>query len=393
MFQPKSLHACPKPVAAPGSDILRAIRESSRTGLTPEEIIAKQKHREQHVNTALNLNKRTTLPKAKNDTYLTFGINYNVPKAPTIDRNSKHARSWSDSDRFAHGKINGTLGFTPSSHYPVTSNRHSRSGSTSSTSSFSSFKSYANVESASLREKVVQMKEEIKNFERNKEEAEKHKVEARKRIQEARKLFYERQRKIIESNEKLEKVQEKLDKAERRLVDVRRQTNESLYQQERLKRETYGEEREIKNVQYEIVEARSSRELTQRRLKEIAHRLCTKQQALEQTENLLRKRQKQAKALEDMLSSFKMKIKNVQLMKAKKFGKTSAHTNRVQLLEQEIRQRKEQCRVAEDRYHHLAVYSNELQNALQETRKNISKTKLKLSNYKQRLRYHGRYYY
>lgn len=381
--------------------MLRAIRESSKTGFSPEEIIAKQKRREPHVNTALTLNKRTTLPRTRNDaSFSQFGISYNARKAPTVDRNSNNnVRSWSDSD--TRVALSNFPGMQPSHHpvfvthqsrQPVAVNSRQRSDSNSSTSSIGLFKSYADVDSGSLREKVIQMKEELKNYERRKKEAEQQKLEAKKRIQGARTVFSERHIKLTEASEKLEKVQDKLDKAEHRLLDVRSRTSESILQQERLVKEQRGEEREIKNVQYEILEAKSARDLTLQRLMEVSHRISAKQQALERTESHIRKRQNHIKALEDIVSSIRVQIRNYEVIRAKKLAKSGDQINRVHLLENFIKQSEERRRIAESKILPLKMYMSQLQDAVQDMRERISKAKSQLKNYTQRLKYQRRYY-
>ena len=408
VFQPKSLHACPKPVAAPASDILRAIRESARTGVTPEEIIAKHKHREPHVNTALTLNKRTTLPRTRNDSSVSFGINYNVRKAPTVDRNSNIVSSWSNGVTgpshypLLHQSHHPSVVMRPSHHpvsvtqqsqQPVAVNARPRSDSSSSTSSACSYRTHSDVDSGSLREKVIQLKQELKHCNERQEEDQQKKLEANKRCQEAKRIFSERHKKLAAANEKLERVLDKLDKAEHRLLYLERRKSENIQEKEKLEKEQLGEEREIKNVQYEITEAKSAKELTLQRLREVSQRVSARQLALQRAEGRMRARSKRAKALEDVIGSFRMKIRNLHVNKAKKLAKSEDQTHRLHLLEHSIEYNEERSRVAEGRLLPLKIYTNQLQDAVEERRESLSKAQRQLASYTQRLRHYRRYYY
>lgn len=176
-FQPKSLHACPPAVPPPSSAMLKAIREASVKSKNPSEPAVKSKN-QQRVNNALTLKKgpQESHSKWENNSYSTYptpvyGVSYPRRSSSSSDINS----NWPASSGISNVTSLGSL------EHPT-----SEPGM------------------GSIRDKVVSLKEALREATERQTRAKEGIPAANTRFQEAKKLLAKLERKRFIAEDKVE---------------------------------------------------------------------------------------------------------------------------------------------------------------------------------------------
>ena len=363
-FQPKSLHACPPAVPPPSSAMLKAIRQSSTKSKNSAEAVAKSKT--QRLNNALTLKKESQeshsewLPNNMHSSYVSpvFGVYY--PQRPgEHDKNN----NWPQSS--AVSNITGIEALEP----------HGEPGT------------------GSIRDKVVALKEALREATERETSAKQAIPAAVKRFQEAKTRLSKLERKRFIAEDKIEKLEDKVHNQEGRLEEKCRVMSENWQVNHKIEQQKSQDLRNMKNIEYEITELKAAREASMKRVHEASRRMVIVQSALQNTEDRYRELTARRRTLQDMLGMYHKRIKDVRSMSREKSAAAENKVLRKDLLEFHIADRNERFKRAERRLLPLKIYINQLHDALEDGRNELRHAQYLLANCKQRLRGRNYKYY
>lgn len=342
-FQPKSLHACPPAVPPPSSAILKAIRESSMKSNDPEEAVVIPKARNR-------LNSALTLKKEPQGDHVNWTNNAN-----NLQTNRDKARSWP------------------------------RSSGVSNVSGKSALETRAEPGMGSIPDKVVAMKDALREANERQAAAKQARPEAIKRYQEAKMAIAKLDRKRFSLEDKVEKVEEKIRRQEERLLVKRRMANENWQFNFRIEEKTSEDCRNVKNIEHEMTEVKAATEAYMKRVNEMSGRVFVVQSALQDAQDRYRELSARKHALEDMLEMYNKRMKDVVSFSREKTANIENKAMRKSLLEDHIADRIDRFKRAERRLLPLKIYIGQLHDSLEDTRKEIRHARYLLANVKQRL--------
>lgn len=355
-FQPKSLHACPPAVPPPSSAMLKAIRQASVKSKNPAEAAVKSKN--QRLNNALTLKKDPQEDHAKwanssSSTYPTpvYGINYPRRSSSSSDTNN----NWPASS----GVINVT--------------------------SLGSLE-HASTEPGvgSIRDKVIALKEALRQATERQTVAKQGIPPAVKRFQEAKKLLAKLERKRFIAEDKVVKLEERIRYQEGRLDSKYRAMSENWQVNHKIAQQKNEDVRNIRNIEYELTEVKAAKEASMKRVQEAARRAVVVQSALQNAEDRRRELSSRRRTLQDMLEMYHRRIKELRNKSREKSAHVEDKFLRMNLMEDYIADSNDRFRRAERRLLPLKIYINQLHDSLEQTRNETRHAGYLLANFQQR---------
>lgn len=361
IFQPKSLHACvppkpPKPaVAAPSSDMLKAIREGQPT--------AKIAQKPPPVNPSLSVKKRTgsetDYGKAH---YPVRGIDYMTRRQESHSRSS----SLSSEDRASEPAVSPTaIKQFEQLHHEMT---------------------YTEPGAGSMRDKVIEYKRALREAQEIEKTAKEAKTQANHRYRNSYMTSKELRTIILEKEERLQKVESKLQIARGKLYERQRLVEESLGDKRRAENLTLQTIKEKETMHHEIIEAKNAREMSVKKLREVSRKLTIKQTAVQNAQDHEQALKARAKTLNDMKEMYRLRINSIHNKRANLSMKNEQSVQRIYLLQQSLSAYSERIKQAEKMLLPLKMYANQLEDAIRKTRSNKNRVSYDLATYQQRLR-------
>ena len=337
--------------------MLRAIRESSTKGNLSEQV-AKSKQRQ--LNTALTLKKdpQENPTKGTSHTSPEYGVFFPQQNGP-----SDNSNNWPSSSGISNIT---SVGFIKP---------HSEPGV------------------GSLREKVVALKEAIRQEKDRRVKARQGVPLAINRFRDAKVLLSKLERKRVIAEDKLEKLEERICYQKSRLDAKHREMSEMWTSKRRMERKETDELRNIKNIEYEITEMKAAKESSIRRVQGAVHKAGILQSAVQNTEDRCRELVARKRTLQDMIEMYNRRTKDLRTIARERTIRTEKKFLKINLLEDSIGDCAERFKQAEKRLLPLKIYINQLQEALDQTRNETRNARYYLAKSKGSLRGRNCTYY
>lgn len=355
-FQPKSLHACAPTVPPPSSAMLKAIREASLKTKNPAEAVQKTKtHR---LNSALSLKKE--------------------PQG--------HHPNWTNNVHSSY--VSPVYGI----NYPQRSTDHDKNNNWPQSSGISNITTIAALEAhgepgvGSIRDKVVTLKEALRQATERQATAKQAIPAAVKRFQEAKMLLSKLERKRLVAEDKVAKFEEKIHHQEGRLENKCRAMSENWQVNHKIEQKKSEDLRNLRNIEYEMTEMKAAREASLKRVHEATRKVVIVQSALQNAEDRYRELNARRRTLQDMLEMYQKRMKDLRILSREKAAIVEKKSLRKNLLEDHIADSNDRFKRAERRLLPLKIYINQLHESIEDAWKETNHARILLTNYKQRLK-------
>ena len=358
-FQPKSLHACPPPVPPPSSAMLKAIREASIKPKNAAETAVKSNN-QQRVNKAL------TLKKDPQESHSRWERNNSYSSYPTPVYASYPRRSSSSSD--------------------IQSNWPASSGISNVTSLGSLEVSTSEPGMGSIRDKVVALKEALREATERQSKAKEGIPAANKRFQDAKKLLAKLERKRFIAEDKVVKLEERIRYQEGRLNSKYRAMSENWQVNHKIEQKKSEDLRNIRNIEYELTEVKAAREASVKRVHDATRRAVLVQSSLQKADDRKRELVTRKRSLQEMLEMYHKRIRELKSKAREKSAQVESKFLRMNLIEDYIADRKDRFARAERRLLPLKIYINQLHDSLDQVRNETRHAEYILANFQQRLK-------
>ena len=356
-FQPKSLHACPPAVPPPSSAMLKAIRQASIKSKNPSEGVGKAKNK--RLNNALTLKKEPEENQAKwmngsQSSYPppVYGVSYSQRSSISDDNNN-----WPASSGVCNATSLGALDY-PRAEPGV----------------------------GSIREKVVALKEALREATERHVKAKEGVPPAVQRFKEAKTLIAKLERKRFIAEDKVEKLEERIQYQQGRLDSNYRSLNENWQVNHKIERQKSEDLRNIRNIEYELTEVKAAREASLLRVHQASRRAVVIQSALQNAEDRKRELYSRKRTLQDMLEMYHKRIKDLRSTCREKGADVESKFLRMNLMEDYIADSNERFGRAERRLLPLKIYINQLHDAIDQARNETRHAGYLLANCQQRLK-------
>ena len=359
-FQPKSLHACAPAVPPPSSAMLQSIRKASLKSKNPAEAAAKP--RTHRLNSALTLKKEPQEYHANwaNDVH----SNYGGPVFTQGSRDDDKNNNWP--------QPSGVSNVTSVKALPET---------------------YGEPGVGSIKDKVVSLKEELRDANDRQLAAKEAKPLAVKRFQEAKMLLSKLERKRFIAEDKVAKLEEKIHYQEERLETKCRAVTENWQANHKIEQKKSEDVRNMRNIEYEITELKAAREASMKRLHEASRRMVIVQSALQDAQDRSRQLHAQKCTLQDMLEMYQKRIKDLRSLSREKHAHVENKLIRKNLMEDHIDDYNARFKSAERRLLPLKIYISQLHDSLDDARNETKHARYLLANFQQRRKGYKYTYY
>ncbi|KAK3748839.1 hypothetical protein QZH41_006625 [Actinostola sp. cb2023] len=373
---PKSLHACVFPktpakssVPAPSSDMLKAIREGQPTAKIPKQ---------PQVNPSLSVKKRSL--SADQDYgkvhFPVHGIDYMTRKESTSQSRSSSLSSDS-AGMFRIGSRSESFTEIEPLISPKTVQQFER---------LHHEMTYVEPGSGSMKDKVIELKEELREAVEQERVAKESRVLAIQRYKKNRGQANELKFRVQDAEDKLQRLEIKLQETRGRLYERNRIVEESLGDQRRAENVTRQAVCVKQNFEYEITEAHAARDSAMIRLRDVSRRLTVKQAAIQNAEDHRHAMLARVKMLTDMKEMYNLRVNNIHFKSGNLATKNEKYAHRVHILQDSVAACTERFKRAEKMLLPLKMYANQLQDAVAVERANTMRLSYDLAASHQRLR-------
>lgn len=376
-FQPKSLHVCIPPktpkstVAPPSQDMLRAIREGQPTSKIPKQY---------KVNPSLLVKNKKKRSQSDNDYgkvhFPVHGIDYMTRKEST-----SHSRSSSLSSDSTGNARNGSRSQSFTDHEPLIS-----PDTVQQFESLHHEMTYTEPGSGSMRDKVIELKQELRKAEEQEMMNKQSRMNANERYKKNKIKAHELKMKIQDGEDMLQRLEIKVQTTRGRLYERQRIVEESLGNKHRAENVTKQTVREKGIYEYEISEANAARDSALTRLRELSRRLTIKQTSIQNAQDHTHAMNARAKMLQDMRQTYHQRLRNIQAKSANRSIKNQKYAHRIELLHESIAAYTERFKRAEKMLLPLKMYVNQLEDAIGKEKSSTTRLSYELAAYQQRLR-------
>lgn len=359
-FQPKSLHACAPAVPPPSSAMLKAIRKASLKSKNPAEAAAKP--RTHRLNSALTLKKEPQDNHANwaNNVHSSYGGPVYTQGSSDLDKNN----NWPQSS-----------GISNISSVKALPETHGEPGV------------------GSIKDKVVSLKEALREANDRQSAAKEAIPPAVKRFQEAKMLLSKLERKRFIAEDKVTKLEEKIRYQEGRFESKCRAMTENWQVNHKIEQKKSEDVRNMKNIEYEITEMKAAREASMKRVHEASRRMVIVQSTLQNAQDRSRELNAQRRTLQDMLEMYQKRTKDLRSLSREKNAHVENKSLRKSLLEDHIADYNARFKTAERRLLPLKIYISQLHDSLEDARNETQHARYLLANFQQRLKGHKYTYY
>lgn len=269
-------------------------------------------------------------------------------------------------------------------------NNWSRSSSISSITNAKALETHGEPGMGSIRDKVVALKEALRDANERQTAAMQAIPAAVKRFKEAKMLLSKLERKRFIAEDKVAKLEDKIHHQEGRLGNKCRTMTENWQVNHKIEQKKSEDLRNVMNIEYEITEVKAAREASMRRVHEVSHRVVVVQSALQGAQDRHRDFTSRIRTLQHMLEMYQKRIRDLRNISREKNAHVENKSHRKSLLEDHLANCKDRFVRAERRLLPLKIYISQLHDSIEDARNETKHARYVLANFQQRLK--GRKY-
>lgn len=245
---------------------------------------------------------------------------------------------------------------------------------------------YVEPGSGSMRDKVIELKKELRQVEEQEKFCRESRIQANERYKQNKIKANELKIKIQDGEDRLQKLEFKIQQARGKLYERQRIVEESLGNKRRAENVTMQVVRDKQMFEHETTKANAVRDTALTRLREMSRRLTIKQAAIQNAYDHASAMNARAKMLTDMKEMYRLRLNNIRAKSANSSSKNQKYAYRIERLQESITSYTERFKQAEKMLLPLKMYANQLEDAIQKEKGNTTRLSYELAAYQQRLR-------